>query len=163
MRNVVNFRCGKSIHSIIFVILSIAYKVILHVIAVVLALLTRKVKVAVLNDSRETVAIIYISSVVMLVIFLALAALRQSLTLINTVWIILIFIAAMIHLGLTFIPKVCVRTVPCISTQQYNAIYSRQCALHAFNNYQVKTKPCANFKPTLLMLPINLSNCANAC
>lgn len=86
--------------------MAVAYKFILHVIALVLAILIRKVKVNVLNDSRETIAIIYASTVLLLVACLMLGVLSETVSLLSLVWSILVFLVSMTHLGLTFVPKV---------------------------------------------------------
>ena len=87
-------------------ILAILYKFILHVIALVLALLIRNIKMEALNDSRETVVIIYASTVLLLIGCLVLATLYQSASIITIVWSIVVFSVAMVHLALTFVPKV---------------------------------------------------------
>ena len=102
-------RCNQSTYFPIFFGLSIGYKFILHAIALVLACLIRKLKVDVLNDSRETVGIIYGSNIVLMIIMLVLlTGLNQSgpPDAINIIWSILVFTGGAIHIGLTFIPKV---------------------------------------------------------
>ena len=108
-------RCNQSTYFPIFFGLSIGYKFILHAIALMLACLSRlmfcvrKLKVDVLNDSRETVGIIYGSNIVLMVITLVLlTGLNQSgpPDAINIIWSILVFTGGAIHIGLTFIPKV---------------------------------------------------------
>ena len=59
-----------------------------------------------LNDSRETVVIIYASTVLLLIGCLVLATLYQSASVITIVWSIVMCSVAMVHLGLTFVPKV---------------------------------------------------------
>lgn len=83
-----------------------AYIFVIHIIALVLACLIRKVKIDVLNDSRETRALIYISTILMVVYFSIQFTLYEFATLIDIAWALLIFIGSMIILGLTFIPKV---------------------------------------------------------
>ena len=60
----------------------------------------------ILNDSRETVIIIYASTVLLLIGCLVLAVLYQSANVLTIVWSIVVFTVAMIHLVLTFVPKV---------------------------------------------------------
>ena len=90
----------------IFVGVAIGYKLILHGIGVVLACLIRKVKVDILNDSRETVAIIYCSTVLLVVATLVVLALNSSPNLANIAWAVIVFLASLTHLGLTYVPKV---------------------------------------------------------
>ena len=91
----------------IFVIGTIVYKLILHTIALVLACLIRNVKVDALNDSRETVAIIYSSTLLLLFATVVTIINHSSRELIDIMWSIEFFTVSMIHIGVTFIPKVC--------------------------------------------------------
>ena len=87
--------------------MTIGYKFVLHAVALVLACLIRKVKVTVLNDSQETVAIIYGSTLLLVVATLVIMILSQSSNSYNIMWSILVFSVSLIHIGLTFLPKVC--------------------------------------------------------
>lgn len=70
--------------------------------------MTRKVKVEILNDSRETGAIIYASTILLILACLFNLALNESVNLLNILWTLIVFSIGMVHLGLTFLPKVCV-------------------------------------------------------
>lgn len=106
MQNTVNYRCNQSYLYPYFISLTISYKLILHAVALVLACLIRKLKVDALNDSRETAAIIYASSVLLLLLCVAQFTVSHSYVLIHITLALLVSVLAMIHLGLTFIPKV---------------------------------------------------------
>ena len=97
--------CGLSSTYTIYFSLALVYKVIIHVIGLVLAFLTRKVKVDPLNDSRYSAAIIYCSCVMLILAIIVVFALSG----VNTyagVWTSLVLVEVCVFLGLTFIPKV---------------------------------------------------------
>lgn len=110
-------RCNNSIYFIVFCIVAVSYISILQAIALVFACLIRKVKIDALNDSRETRAVIYISTVIIVVYFSILFTLYQFEVLIDLAWAFTIFIGSILILGFTFIPKVfmcihaCMRTI----------------------------------------------------
>ena len=81
------------------------YKVIIHVIGLVLAFLTRKVKVDTLNDSKYSAAIIYSSCVMLIIATIIILSLRRH-NLYAGIWTSLVFVQVCVFLGLTFIPKV---------------------------------------------------------
>ena len=83
VQNFFSINCGLSIFFPIFVGIAIAYKLILHILGLVLAYLIRKVKVDVLNDSRETLAIIYSSTVLLIVASLIVLVLNDSVNVVN--------------------------------------------------------------------------------
>ena len=107
LENFFEERCNQSIFFLIFVSVTVGYKFILHAIALTLACLIRKIKVTVLNDSRETVAIIYGSTLMLVVATLVIMTLNQSSDSYNVMWTIVVFFVSMIYIGLTYIPKVC--------------------------------------------------------
>ena len=96
-----------------------SYKFILHGIALTLALLIKNVKVDVLNDSKETILIIYGSSILLVAITVSALTLLQFLEPIQILWSTLVFFIAMIHIGLTFIPKVCANISICSKYMYY--------------------------------------------
>ena len=78
---------------------------IIHVIGLVLAILTRKIKIDSLNDSKYSTAIIYCSCFLLILLTIsnfAVSGLNRS----TAVWTLFVFIGVCIFLGLTFIPKV---------------------------------------------------------
>ena len=97
--------CGLSSTYIIHFSLVLMYKVIIHVIGLVLAFLTRKVKVDPLNDSRYSAAIIYCSCVMLVLATIVVFALSGA-NVYAGVWTSLVFVEVCVFLGLTFIPKV---------------------------------------------------------
>ena len=105
--------CGLSTTYIIYFSLALAYKVIIHVIGLVLAFLTRKVKIDTLNDSKYSSAIIYCSCFLLIIAVVVVFVLSG----VNTyagVWTTFVFVEVCIFLGLTFIPKVsCIECILC--------------------------------------------------
>ena len=97
--------CGFSTVFIIYFSLGLAYKVIIHVIGLVLAFLTRKVKIDTLNDSKSSAAIIY-SSCLMLILATVVVFVLTGVNAYAIVWTTLVFAEVCVFLGLTFIPKV---------------------------------------------------------
>ena len=110
-----HLRCdSSSIFFDIFIGGNILYKLILHVIALVLALLIRKVEVDVLNDSRETVIVIYASTILLVTISLVIVVLRPPFEILSLAYSIIIFLITTTYLGLTFITKVLYYTSICM-------------------------------------------------
>ena len=70
-------------------------------------MLLHNVKIDVLNDSKETIAAMCLSGVIMLSAAPALFILANSINYLTLTWVLENFFLAMVHLSLTFIPKVC--------------------------------------------------------
>ena len=99
--------CGLSSTFIIYFSLAIGYKIIIHVIGLVLAFITRKVKIDPLNDSRYSAAIIYSSCVMLfLAIIVVSVAYPSRMNVYAGIWTTVVFVEACVFLGPTFIPKV---------------------------------------------------------
>ena len=98
--------CGNSIYFHFFIALTIIYKLVLHAVALVLAFLTRKVEVDVLNDYRYNTAIIIASSLLLLAVCVTVPVLFDYINWDDAVWSINVFLIISVFLGLTFIPKV---------------------------------------------------------
>ena len=86
--------------------MTIAYKLLLHGIGLVLSQLISNVKVQVLNDSRETVMTIFVTTVIILSGTVGLLALLLQPNYGAIVWNITLFLVAIVNLTFTFIPKV---------------------------------------------------------
>ena len=98
--------CGKSIYFPLLLAISIIYKMILHAVGLVLAFLTRNIKVDILNDYRYNTAIIIASSLLLLAVSITLPPLADYINWYSSVWSIEVFLINSVYLGLTFIPKV---------------------------------------------------------
>ena len=61
-------KCGDTIYYYIFIVIAVSYKIALHLIGLVLAILTRKVQISALNDYRSTSGIVYCSTVLITLI-----------------------------------------------------------------------------------------------
>ena len=92
--------------SIVYLSLSVAFKLIIHVIGLTLAFMTRKVKIDPLNDSRYSAALMYFSSVVVILGLLFIYLVRGN-DIFAPVWTTLVLLEVCAFLGLTFFPKVC--------------------------------------------------------
>ena len=86
-----------------------AYLVTLQVIGIVLAFQTRKVKVRGLRDSKYVAAIIYISSIAIVVMALVTFALENYINIGTGIFVVGIFTLTTIFLVLIFVPKVRMR------------------------------------------------------
>ena len=100
------YSCGSTIYFDIYTYMSTLYKFILHAIGLVLAFLTRKVRIDVLNDYKSTVATICISTVLVLLTVLLLIVISNNTQVTALVWSLGIFFFGCAYLSLTFIPKV---------------------------------------------------------
>ena len=82
------------------------YKIILHIIGLVLAFLTRNIEVEALSDSKYTAVMIYYSSFILILVIIVLESTKESNNLRKPLWAFVSTVAIYVFLGLTFIPKV---------------------------------------------------------
>ena len=98
--------CGNSsIYYIIYISLTIAFKLVIHVTGLILAFTTRKVKIDPLNDSRYSAALIYISTLFLLASLVIFFLVEDNNTY-AAVWTTYVLVEVCMFLGLNFIPKV---------------------------------------------------------
>jgi gamma-aminobutyric acid type B receptor len=74
-------------------------------VGLVLAFLTRKVEVSVVNDFKSTSILIYCSTVLILIIAIITPFTLDNENIVTLSWGITVFLMVMMFLGLTFIPK----------------------------------------------------------
>lgn len=86
--------------------MAVLYKFVLHGIGLVLAIRTRNIEIDVLNDYKYTAALIYISTVLILVIAVVLPISYNNPALDELVYSTILFLILMLFMGLTFVPKV---------------------------------------------------------
>ena len=106
MEYTASYVCPRPIYSYFSIIITILYKLVLHAVGLVLAFLTRNIKVDVLNDYRYNSAIIIASSLLIIAVCFTIPPLSDYINWNDTVWAILAFLLISVNLGLTFIPKV---------------------------------------------------------
>ena len=82
------------------------YLVLLQILGIILAFQTRKVKIRVLNDSKSVAALVYISSIVLIVIVLMTFILRSYINISTVLFFTGVIVLATVFLILTFVPKV---------------------------------------------------------
>ena len=111
MENYYVFSCRPTIYYYTFVLFTIIYKLVLHAVALVLAFLTRNVKVDILNDYHYNTAIIVALSLLLLAVILNTLLLRGFLIRFDIAWAVIVFLMNSFNLGLTFVPKVSPRIV----------------------------------------------------
>lgn len=92
--------------STIWLGISFAYKGLLQVIAIFMAFHTRRVKIKALNDSKETAAIIYINSIILVLVTVAVFVLEGYHNVHAALFGLALLVQASLFLGLLFIPKV---------------------------------------------------------
>jgi gamma-aminobutyric acid type B receptor len=81
------------------------YLILLQIVGIILAFQTRKVKINVLNDSKSVAALVYISSIVLVVIVLVTFILRSYINISAALFSTGIIVLATVFLILMFIPK----------------------------------------------------------
>ena len=92
--------------SLTWLIIIYAYLAILQLVGIVLAFQTRKVKVKVLNDAKFVTAIIYISSLVLVVLIVVILSLGSYINVSEVLFGGGILAATTVLVALIFIPKV---------------------------------------------------------
>ena len=100
------YQCFPRPAQTIWLGVTFAYLALLQIIGIILAVQTRKVKIKLLNDSKYIAALIYISSIALVVIVIITVV---PLTLINVVEGVFsgcLLVATTFFLVLVFIPKV---------------------------------------------------------
>ena len=90
----------------IWLALIFAYLAILQIVGIVLALQTRKVKIKALNDAKVIAALIYISSIVLVILAVVTFALGDYINTNEALFTGGILVAATMFLVLIFVPKV---------------------------------------------------------
>ena len=83
-----------------------AYLAVLQLVGIILSFQTRKVKVQGLRDSTYVAAIIYVSSIVLIVLALVTFSLRTYINIGNGILVAGIFLLTTVFLAFIFIPKV---------------------------------------------------------
>ena len=90
----------------IFLGILYGYKMVMQVIALVLAFITRKVKVKGLDDAKYIAAAIYVTSIVLAVVIVATYSLKDFVNAFPTLFCTGFIIGTTSILGLVFVPKV---------------------------------------------------------
>ena len=83
-----------------------SYKILLQIIAVILAFQIRNVNIKGLNEAKEIRRIVYIASVILLVIMIENFVFSQYINIHAAVYGFGLTAGSLVVLGLTFIPKV---------------------------------------------------------
>ena len=110
--------CGNT-STLFFVYISLSYvfKLIIHVVGLILAFLTRRVKIDPLNDSRYSAILIYISFGFLIGTVIIVLLVEENNTYAG-VWTTFVLAEVCVFLGLNFIPKVR-KKLPCNRTGQF--------------------------------------------
>ena len=105
------YQCYGLSVSLAWVAIEYLYLVSLQVAAFVLAILTRKVKIKVLNDSKEMMIVVYSTSTIMLVVGVLTFAFDTRLILDQVIFCGLVMVATSVFLTFVYIPKVSSHTM----------------------------------------------------
>ena len=97
--------CNSTFRNIFLGILY-GYKMLLQVIALVLAFSTRKVKVKGIDDAKYIAAAIYVTSIVLTVVIVATYSLKDFVNAFPALFCTGFVIGTTVILGLVFVPKV---------------------------------------------------------
>ena len=125
--------------------LGFSYLVLLQVIAFVLAVVTRNVKIKVLNDSKEMAIIIYTTSVVLLVLGIVTFGLSSYLIVTETLFNGGVILATTVVVFFLFVPKVGNPFCLGIRVPRYSASCMAsmvQCTVHAMVTGQALVSGC---------------------
>ena len=107
MENYCVWQCYESLTPPFYLdVMIFIYLAVLEIVGIVLAFQTRKVKIPILNDSKFVAALIYISSLILIVLLLITFVVSGYLNTISGVFYGGILILASCFLGLIFVPKV---------------------------------------------------------
>ena len=103
-----HWRCygGSDNAPFIWLALIFAYLAILQIVGLVLALQTRKVKIKALNDAKVIAALIYITSIVLVILAVSTFALGEYINVNEVLFTGSLLVAAIMFLVLIFVPKV---------------------------------------------------------
>ena len=100
------YKCFPRTAQIVWLGVTFAYLVLLQIIGIILAIQTRKVKIKLLNDSKYIAALIYISSIALLLIMIMTVVPLNVINVKEGVFSGSLLVATTIFLVLIFIPKV---------------------------------------------------------
>ena len=95
-----------SIPQRVWIVISLCYMALLELVAMFMAFHTRKVRIKAINDSKEIGALVYINSIIIIVIAIALLGLSHNHDLFVVVLGLCLILASTIFLSLVFIPTV---------------------------------------------------------
>ena len=98
--------CGNPPPDYAVAAITVTIKFALHVIAIVLAIRTRNIEVEAVNDAKETQAIVYISTALIILVVVCNFTLEGYANAYGLAIGILSYLDCVTFLGLTFIPKV---------------------------------------------------------
>ncbi len=104
--NQMRYTCFSTTYQIIYLVVTFGFLAILQIIGIVLAIQTRKVKIKLLNDSKYITAVIYISSISLVLIAIVTLVPGTLINIIEAVFSGSVITATTFFLGLIFIPKV---------------------------------------------------------
>ena len=107
--------CGNPPPDYAVAAVTVTVKFAMHVIAIVLAIRTRNIEVEAVNDAKETQAIVYISTALIILVVVCNFTLEGYANAYGLAIGLLSYLESVTFLGLTFIPKVSLAMIKCCS------------------------------------------------
>ena len=98
--------CGNPVSDYVLVAVEVASKLAMHTIAVVLAIHTRKVKVDAVNEAKEIHAIVYISTICIMIVGISFFTLDRYPNVYGSVIAVAVYVECFSFTGFIFVPKV---------------------------------------------------------
>lgn len=98
--------CGNSLAENVLSGVTVGIKFVMHIIAIVLAIRIRNVKIDVINDTKESQAIVFISTVLIISLMACSFTLEGFANAYGIGIGVCVYLECITFLGLTFIPKV---------------------------------------------------------
>ena len=92
--------------AIVWLIISYAYKGLLQLVAMFMAFHTRRVKIKVLNDSKQIAIIVYVNSIILALLTVVEFALSRYHEVHTALFGLAMLVEATVFLSLVFLPKV---------------------------------------------------------
>lgn len=120
-----NVQCVSD-HGLIWVTLLFGYKVVLQITGMVLAFLTRKVKVRGLNESLEVQLVMFITTPIVVVALTLRLVFSDYLNVVGTLYALGVALVGGATLGIIFIPKV-TTTRPVYNITLVSVLYNCMC------------------------------------
>lgn len=105
MRNCI-YQCSGFTINLIWLAVQYVYVLLVQVAAFILAIITRKVEIKVLNDSKEMFAIVYLSTPIIILLGLITFVFNSRFILNEVLFCGGVMIITTVFLGLLFVPKV---------------------------------------------------------
>lgn len=123
--------CGTTIFYLVWVVFTALFKFSLHFAAIILAFRIRNIKVNTLNDFKFSSAIVYTSTILIVILIGVLLAANDFINVFAALVPLLVFLEILVFLLLTFVPKMV-------------ALYKDPKGIHVFDKPEKPVNPLSN-------------------